>query len=39
MASDEIGAKLGISERAAESLLALLAAEGKVRIRLVELPS
>jgi DNA-binding transcriptional regulator LsrR (DeoR family) len=39
MAPVEIGARLGISERAAESLLAMLAAEGKIRIRLVERPS
>jgi hypothetical protein len=32
----EIGHKLGVSENAAASLLALLAAEGKVRIVAVE---
>jgi DNA-binding transcriptional regulator LsrR (DeoR family) len=39
MAPGEIAAQLGMSERAVESLLALLAAEGKVRIRLVERPT
>jgi hypothetical protein len=33
----EIGRRLGISEQAASSLLWSLAAQGKVRIRLVEL--
>ncbi len=32
----EIGARLGISERAAASCLAMLATEGRVRICLVE---
>jgi hypothetical protein len=32
----EIGHKLGIGEAAAASLLAMLATQGKVRIRLVE---
>jgi DNA-binding transcriptional regulator LsrR (DeoR family) len=32
----ELGAKLGMSEAAVNSLLALLACEGKVQIRLVE---
>ena len=32
----ELGQKLGISEAAAASVLALLAAEGRVRIRVVE---
>ena len=32
----ELGGKLGLSEPATSSLLALLAAEGKVRLRVVE---
>jgi len=32
----ELGGKLGLSEPATSSLLALLAAEGKVRLRIVE---
>ncbi len=32
----ELGGKLGLSEPATNSLLALLAAEGKVRLRMVE---
>ncbi len=33
----EVGRRLGLSERAAASLLSMLAGEGKVRICLVEL--
>ncbi|MBI4269220.1 MAG: hypothetical protein HY615_02720 [Candidatus Rokubacteria bacterium] len=33
----EVGRRLGVSESAAASLLAMLAREGKVRIALVEL--
>ena len=36
MARAEIGTKLDISETAVESLPAVLAAEGKIRVRLVE---
>lgn len=36
IAPAEIGLRLGISERAATSLLAMLAVQGKVRICLVE---
>ena len=32
----ELAGKLGLSEPAASSLLALLAAEGKIRLRVVE---
>jgi len=38
VAPAQIGRRLGISEDAAASLLSLLAQEGKVRIRLVDLP-
>jgi hypothetical protein len=36
MSPGEIGSKVGLSEEAAASALALLAAEGKIKIRLVE---
>ena len=32
----DVAGKLGVSESAASSLLAMLAAEGKIRIRVVE---
>ena len=38
MTPGEIGDKLGVSEKAAASLLSMLASEGKVRIALVESP-
>ena len=34
----QLGRRLGISEDAAASLVSMLAREGKVRIRLVDLP-
>ena len=37
MSTTQIAHKLGVSEEAASSCLALLSAEGKVRIRVVEL--
>ena len=38
MAPADLGRKLGLSESAVASCLAMLAAEGRVRIRLVERP-
>ena len=39
MAPADLGRKLGLSEAATVSCLTMLAAEGRVRIRVVDLPS